>query len=109
MRSKSFLNLGVQVREGMVCTLAFGGGKLLGPLAGAQAQVSEAGSVKAGAAIAHSLLAGPAGLYMGRRSSYVFITFSDGTFHKKEIRGKSAWRSAQQEALEFNVMSGQQR
>jgi len=63
------------------------------------------GSMKAGSALMHTVLAGPAGLYMGRRSSYAYITFADGTFRKTEIRGKSAWRAAQQEALEFNLLA----
>lgn len=101
---KVFMNPGVQVLDQEVRTVSFGKGRLLGQLAGAHAQVSEAGSVKAGRALVYTALAGPAGLYMGRCSSYAFVAFADETFLKTEIRGKSAWRAAQQEALEFNLL-----
>ena len=104
---KIFASLGVQVIDREVRTLSFGKGKPLGSLAGAQADVSEAGSVKAGRALMHTALACLARLYMGRRSSYAYITFAgSGTLHKTEIRGKSAWRTAQQQALEFNLLAG---
>jgi hypothetical protein len=79
-----FPGLGVQVRDGEVRTLAFGSGKLLGPLAGAHAEVSEAGSVHAGRAVLNSMnpLVGPVGLYTGRRDSQAYIVFADGTLRQ---------------------------
>jgi hypothetical protein len=107
MASKKFLQLGVQVIDGEVRTYnGFGRGRPLGPLRGARAEVSEAGSVKAGAALAHSLLSGPAGLFMGRRDSFAFISFANGELHEVKIQGKSNWRTAQQEAQRFNLMAG---
>lgn len=107
MASRKFPALGIQVTDdGAVRTYTgLGRGKLLGMLDGAHAEVSEAGSVKAGRAVAHSLLSGPAGLIMGRRDSYAFISFMNGELHEVKIQGKSNWRTAQQEALRFNLLA----
>lgn len=103
---KTFMQLGVQIIDNEVRSYnGFGRGRPLGPLHGAHAEVSEAGAVKAGAAIAHSLLSGPAGLFMGRRDSYAFVSLANGEIHEARVQGKANWRAAQQEATRFNVMA----
>lgn len=60
MKRKTFPNLGVQVYGSEVRTFSLRRGKLLGQLPGAQAEVSEAGTIHAGRAIAHALVPGTA-------------------------------------------------
>lgn len=43
---------------------------------------------------------------MGRRTSYAYVVFADGTIHKSEIQDKADWAKARQEALEFNLLTG---
>lgn len=105
---KTFMQLGVQIIDNEVRSYnGFGRGRPLGPLHGARAEVSEASTVHAGRAIAHSLVPGTgvAGLVMGRRDSFAYVSLGNGELHESKIMGKANWRRAQQEATKFNLLA----
>ncbi len=91
--------------------------KLLGPLAGARADVvgGRAGHRRSGnarvadAALATSVL-GPAGLLTAAsRTGFqgiAVVTFTDGAYHEKKINDAAALVRAQAEAIRFNALAG---
>jgi hypothetical protein len=90
-----FDSLGVQVRGEQV--EAYGaplGARALGPLAGAQARLTDGSQTwRPGRAV-----------FMPAATA--FVTFADGTYHEKAVNGSAALRAAQADAVKFNLLAG---
>ena len=55
-----------------------------------------------------SVLLGPAGLAVAlskKSKAFVFIAFSDGTLHEKDLDGNMAIRATQREVAQFNALA----
>jgi hypothetical protein len=100
-----FPTLGVQVRGEAIETYAapFGAGAL-GPLAGAEARLTD-GSQAWSPGRAMFLPVGLAGLATKTKAT-AFVIFPDGTYHEAALDGNAAVRTAQAEAVKFNLMAG---
>lgn len=100
-----FPALGVQVRGEAVETYAAPlGASALGPLAGAEARLTD-GSQAWSPGRAMFLPVGLAGLATKTRAA-AFVIFADGTYHEAALDGNAAVRDAQAEAVKFNLMVG---
>jgi hypothetical protein len=108
-----FRVLGVQVlaAEGSVYTIGYhvaakkiNTSRLLGPLAGAQAVVTD-GSQAWSPGRAMFLPIGLAGLATKTKADAV-IVFADGTFHSVTLDGNNVVREAQKQAVQFNALAG---
>lgn len=99
-----FPALGVQVRgEAVESHLAGYRPRALGPLAGAQAQLTDGHqSWSPGRAI--FLPIGLAGLATKTRAT-AFVIFPDGSYHERALDGNKAVGAAQSEALKFNLLA----
>jgi hypothetical protein len=114
--------LGVAIRDGnvykneMAVALGREGGTVLGPLAGAHAEVTGGraghrrggGARTADAALATAVL-GPVGLLAaasrkGTRGT-AFVVFSDGKLHEKAITDQASLVRAQADAVRFNALA----
>ena len=100
-----FEALGVQVRGESVEAYAapFGAGAL-GPLAGAEARLTD-GSQAWSPGRAVFLPVGLAGLATKTKAA-AFVIFADGTYHETTLNGNAVVRAAQAEAVRFNLMAG---
>ncbi|HEY3956383.1 MAG TPA: SHOCT domain-containing protein [Streptosporangiaceae bacterium] len=100
-----FPALGVQVRRETVEAYAAppGTGEL-GPLAGAEARLTD-GSQAWSPGRAMFLPVGLAGLATKTKAA-AFVIFADGTYHETTLNGNAAVRTAQAEAIKFNLMAG---
>lgn len=108
-----FRALGVQVlaAEGSVYTIGYNvaaqkinTSRLLGPLAGAQAVVTD-GAQAWSPGRAMFLPVGLAGLATKTKADAV-IVFADGTFHSVALDGNNVVREAQKQAVQFNALAG---
>jgi hypothetical protein len=104
-----FRALGVQVlaAAGSVYTIGYnvaGTPRLLGPLAGTQAVVTD-GSQAWSPGRAMFLPIGLAGLATKTKADAV-IVFADGTFHSTALDGNNVVREAQKQAVQFNALAG---
>lgn len=100
-----FPALGVQVRgEAVESYAAPFGAAALGPLAGAQARLTD-GSQAWSPGRAVFLPVGLAGLATKTKAA-AFVIFADGTYHETALNGNIAVRAAQAEAVKFNLMAG---
>jgi hypothetical protein len=108
-----FRALGVQVLEsdGKVYTIGHyspatktDSSRLLGPLAGAQAIVTD-GSQAWSPGRAMFMPIGLTGLATKTKADAV-VVFPDGTFHTVPLDGNSAVREAQKQAVQFNALAG---
>jgi hypothetical protein len=100
-----FPALGVQVRgEAVESYAAPFGAAALGPLAGAQARLTD-GSQAWSPGRAMFLPVGLAGLATKTKAA-AFVIFADGTYHETALNGNTAVRAAQAEAVKFNLMAG---
>ncbi len=107
-----FRALGVQVlaAEGSVYTIGSyvaakkNNSRLLGPLAGAQAVVTD-GSQAWSPGRAMFLPIGLAGLATKTKADAV-VVFADGTFYSVALDGNNVVREAQKQAVQFNAMVG---
>jgi hypothetical protein len=108
-----FPALGVQVlaADGSVYTIGYNiaaqkinTSRLLGPLAGAQAVVTD-GSQAWSPGRAMFLPVGLAGLATKTKADAV-IVFADGTFHTAALDGNNVVREAQKQAVQFNALVG---
>ncbi len=108
-----FRALGVQVlaAEGSVYTIGYNvaaqkinTSRLLGPLAGAQAVVTD-GAQAWSPGRAMFLPVGLAGLATKTQADAV-IVFADGTFHSVALDGNNVVREAQKQAVQFNALAG---
>jgi hypothetical protein len=109
---KSFLTLGVKIIGDQVYRTGMSGG-LLGPLAGAQAEISDptrhrrvAGSLATTAVMAPVL--GPLpllGLASKKSKAIAFVVFPDGTVHERKLDGNLAIRAATSEVVRFNALA----
>jgi hypothetical protein len=99
-----FPALGVQVRgevvEGYAAPL---GATALGPLAGAEARVTD-GSQAWSPGRALFLPVGLAGLATKTKAA-AFVIFADGKYHETELNGNAAVRDAQAQAVRFNLLA----
>ena len=110
---KVFRALGVQVLEGdgEVYTIGYDStvtktntSRLLGPLAGAQAMVTD-GSQAWSPGRAMFLPIGLAGLATKTKADAA-VLFSDGTVHTVALDGNNAVREAQKQVVQFNALAG---
>jgi Short C-terminal domain len=100
-----FPALGVQVRgEAVESYAAPFGAAALGPLAGAQARLTD-GSQAWSPGRAVFLPVGLAGLATKTKAA-AFVIFADGKYHETALNGNTAVRAAQAEAVKFNLMAG---
>ncbi len=107
-----FRALGVQVMaEGSVYTIGYNiaaqkinTSRLLGPLPGAQAVVTD-GAQAWSPGRAMFLPVGLAGLATKTKADAV-IVFADGTFHSVALDGNNVVREAQKQAVQFNALAG---
>lgn len=100
-----FPALGVQVRgEAVESYAAPFGAAALGPLAGAQARLTD-GSQAWSPGRAMFLPVGLAGLATKTKAA-AFVIFADGKYHETALNGNAAVRAAQAEAVKFNLMAG---
>lgn len=100
-----FPSLGVQVRRETVEAYAAPPGTgALGPLAGAEARLTD-GSQAWSPGRAMFLPVGLAGLATKTKAA-AFVIFADGTYHETALNGNAAVRTAQAEAIKFNLMAG---
>ena len=98
----AFPALGIQVRGDLVEAYAAPlGAAALGPLAGAQAQVTNGAKVWNPAMLTFL----PAGLAT-RVKATAFVIFADRTYHETELDGDGVVRDAQVEAVRFNLLTG---
>lgn len=105
--NRQFTNLGVTVKAGDVWQWpAVLRSQPLGPLAGAQAQVTGVSGVHAARAALGTLnpLVGPFALLAGARDAQVVIQFADGTYWTHKIEGRNTIARAQREAAELTLM-----
>ena len=99
-----FPALGVQVRGDTVESHLPGyRTRALGPLAGAQAQLTD-GHQAWSPGRAMFLPIGMAGLATKTRAT-AFVIFSDGSYHERALDGNKAVGTAQGEALKFNLLA----
>jgi hypothetical protein len=100
-----FKQLGVTVREGQV----YEGRKELGPLAGAQAELTDTVKKhrvgKAAVVGAMSLGAGAVIGLSRKKEAFAYVTFADGSFVERKIKGKGDIQDAQREVVRFNAMT----
>jgi hypothetical protein len=111
MKYKRFFTLGVKTDGTQVYTLS---GRVLGPLAGARAELGEptrhhrvAGSLAATAVTAPVL--GPLallGMTSKKSKSIAFVVFVNSAVHQKNLDGTTAIRNAQREVVQFNAIAG---
>ena len=99
----TFPALGVQVRGDKVERCGTSDPKMLGPLAGAQAQLTD-GSQAWSPGRAMFLPIGLAGLATKTKAA-AFVIFPDGSYHEQPLDGNKAVRDAQSEALKFNLLA----
>ena len=100
-----FPALGVQVRgESVESYAAPFGAPALGPLAGAEARLTD-GSQAWSPGRAMFLPVGLAGLATKTKAA-AFVIFADGKYHETALNGNAAVRAAQAEAVKFNLMAG---
>lgn len=113
--ANTFMTLGVAIEGGQVRKLnAFGvKGAVLGPLAGAQAEISDptrhrrVGGPLAATAVTAPIL-GPLallGMASKKSKSLAFVVFPDGTVHEKKLDGNMAIRAATREVVQFNALA----
>jgi hypothetical protein len=101
----TFAALGVQVRGETVETYgAPVGAAALGPLAGADARLTD-GSQAWSPGRAIFLPVGLAGLATKTKAA-AFVIFADGKYHETALNGNAAVRTAQAEAVKFNLIAG---
>jgi hypothetical protein len=99
-----FPALGVQVRgEAVEKYGAPMGSAALGPLAGAEARVTD-GSQAWSPGLAMFMPMGLAGLATKTKAA-AFVIFTDGRFRETELNGNAAVRAAQAEVIKFNLMA----
>jgi hypothetical protein len=98
-----FPALGVRVRGDEVERMTFSGTEVLGPLAGAQAQLTD-GSQAWSPGRAAFLPLSLTGLATKTKAA-AFVIFPDGSYHKQPLDGNKAVRDAQSEALRFNLVA----
>jgi hypothetical protein len=99
-----FPALGVQVRGEVVEEYAAPvGAAALGPLAGAEAHVTD-GSQAWSPGRALFMPVGLAGLATKTKAA-AFVIFTDGKYHEMELNGNAAVRNAQAEAVKFNLLA----
>jgi hypothetical protein len=100
----TFPALGVQVRgEAVENYAAPVGGAALGPLAGAEARLTD-GSQAWSPGRAIFLPVGLAGLAT-KTKAVAFVIFADGKYHETALDGNAAVRAAQAEAVKFNLIA----
>jgi hypothetical protein len=99
----TFPTLGVQVRGDKVERYGTFDVVLLGPLAGAQAQLTD-GSQAWSPGRAMFLPIGLTGLATKTKAA-AFVIFPDGSYHERPLDGNKAVRDAQSEALKFNLLA----
>jgi hypothetical protein len=101
----SFPALGIQVRgESVESFAAPVGATALGPLAGAEARLTD-GSQAWSPGRAMFLPVGLAGLATKTKAT-AFVIFADGAYHETALNDNAAVRAAQAEAVKFNLMAG---
>jgi hypothetical protein len=101
----AFPALGVQVRgEAVERYAAPLGTEALGPLAGAEARVTD-GSQAWSPGRALFMPVGLAGLATKTKAA-AFVIFADGKYHETELNGNAAVRDAQAQAVKFNLLAG---
>jgi hypothetical protein len=101
----TFPALGVQVRGEAVETYAApAGAAALGPLAGAEARLTD-GSQAWSPGRAIFLPVGLTGLATKTKAA-AFVIFTDGKYHETALNGNATVRAAQAEAIKFNLMAG---
>jgi hypothetical protein len=99
-----FPALGVQVRgEAVEDYAAPLGATALGPLAGAEARVTD-GSQAWSPGRALFMPVGLAGLATKTKAA-AFVIFTDGKYHDTELNGNAAVRDAQAQAVRFNLLA----
>jgi hypothetical protein len=99
-----FPALGVQVRgEAVENYGAPLGAAALGPLAGAEARLTD-GSQAWSPGRAMFMPVGLAGMATKTKAA-AFVIFADGKFHETELNGNAAVRTAQAEAVKINLMA----
>lgn len=102
----TFPALGVQVRQGAVETYGAPlGARALGQLAGAEARLTD-GSQAWSPGRAMFMPVGFAGLATKTKAT-AFVIFADGTHHETPLNDNATVRSAQAEAVKFNLIAGQ--
>jgi hypothetical protein len=109
---KNFTTMGIKIVDSHVSTFGLAS-RPLGPLAGAQAEISDptrhrrvAGAVSATMLTAPVL--GPlamVGALSKKSKAFVFVAFTDGTLHEKKLDGNMAIRAAQREVAQFNALA----
>jgi len=100
-----FPALGVQVRGEVVETYAApAGAGALGPLAGAEARLTD-GSQAWSPGRAVFMPVALAGLATKTKAA-AFVIFADGTYSQTPLNGNVAVREAQAEAVKFNLLAG---
>ena len=114
--------LGVAVRDGQVYKYDFAAmtgraeGHLLGPLAGAHAEVTggraghrRSGGQRTADAVVATTLLGPVGLLAAASRKGVrgtaFVVFADSTLHEMQIADEAALVGAQADAVRFNALA----
>jgi hypothetical protein len=80
------------------------GAAALGPLAGAEARLTD-GSQAWSPGRAIFLPVGLAGLATKTKAA-AFVIFADGKYHETALNGNAAVRTAQAEAVKFNLIAG---
>ncbi|HEY2238862.1 MAG TPA: hypothetical protein VGI21_08730 [Streptosporangiaceae bacterium] len=100
--------LGVRVRGGQVYRNEMGG-RLLGSLAGAHAELTDGTRPhRVGAALVAAPLSLGAGLLLGltrKSKASAFVVFADGTVHEHKLSGKTAIGQAQGDAVKLNALA----
>jgi hypothetical protein len=110
----TYVGLGVRVRDGQVHRYPAFGQPVIGPLAGARAEITDptkAQMIRAGvlSGVTLGAIIGPLALAPGvlRKSKAVaFVICSNGKLHEKKLDGTAAIRAAQRDAVRFNTLAG---
>lgn len=107
VKGTKFSQLGLVVRDDQVYNT---GGRLLGPLSGAQAELTDtekrhrAGAATAVAATV-TLGAGALLAFSTKKFAYAIVTFPDGSYTETKVKGKSDIHDAQREVIKFNALA----
>ncbi len=108
---KRFPTLGIRIYDSSV-ELNSRSGRVLGPLAGAQAQMGEPSRHhRVAGPLAVAPVLGPlafVGSLSKKSKNQAYVVFSNGTVHTAKLDGKYSIRTAEREVIEFNALANAQ-
>jgi hypothetical protein len=110
-RTTTLPTLGVKITAADGQVSAWPWGRLPGPLAGAQAQITDPGKVRRFGGPASMAISGLGplallGMFSRKSKAVALIVFEDGTVHQTNLSGNTEVRNAQVQVVRFNALAG---